>query len=258
MKILDCESVDSTYKSIESILGIRRSLIDSTLAEFDPETCCEKYSSGNDIPTSNPVIAALMDKTVDNITIDRTCWFHCTRTVETNTFEQGILPLSDCIDAIWSSLYDLIKDQFPRDDWDSFRANLPYCTSAMIYIMRVNQSCQWGPYAWLVREVALKAVQLGNSDFLSASEIVRVICDCFNTAYNINLLELFAQNTKPCIVKFYDDKPRPDCIKKALYYLYYSNHKKNLGDLCETTTSGEGKPIPKDRILKIEFPSYHI
>ena len=42
MKILDCESVDSTYASMEEILFIERPLLEELLGNLDVEEACRR------------------------------------------------------------------------------------------------------------------------------------------------------------------------------------------------------------------------
>ena len=91
MKTLDCETVDSTYASIEEILHIERSLLEDILGDPDLEGTCRKdpARAASEI-LLDAVLKRAGGRTPD---FDRTCWFHFTRCHPRNSFSRGLLPL---------------------------------------------------------------------------------------------------------------------------------------------------------------------
>ncbi len=183
---------------------------------------------------------------------DRTCWFHLTRTEEKNKFEQGILPLGQCIESIWNFLYSLACKRVSLDEWANFRCDMGPNHHANLYEMKVNNSREWGPYAILTRDHAFKSKEIGNHDYLGAPEIVEDICICFREKYDVDLLAEFINKTKRCIVKFYDGA-RDDCVETAVYHLYsvYRGNPCSIG--CNGCYDAEGVPVPFEGVLKVEF-----
>lgn len=255
MTILDCESVESTYNSLESILGIGIRDLKVAFKSFNMDSFYAENPHYPD-PPENLLLEKIIGRSSTLPAFDQVCWFHLTRTVPTNTFDEGILPLGEQIEKIWVFLYSLIEQDFPQEEWNNFRCDLGNSHSADLYRMKVNDSLHWGPYGVLVKDIAFRAKEVGNHEYFRTPEIVEDICTCFNEKYNLDLQEAFFNNTKPCIVKFIDETPRPDCIEAAMYYLYMMFYGNELSLFCNTCFDGEAAAVPKERILNIKFPSY--
>ncbi len=254
MKVLDCESIESIYSSIETILEIDRNTINMIFQNLDIDRF---YADSPDYPESTDklVFSTVTHKALSDVTFQKVCWFHLTRAPVNHTFDkEGILPLGLQINSIWDFLYSLLQDNFSPEVWNKFRRELSKHHPARLYHMKVNNPSLWGPYAVLIRDVAFKSAEVGNHDYLRTPEIVEDICMCFSHRFGFDLLGEFIENTRPCIVKFTDDKARSDCLTTALYHLYAVYHKHELSLYNNTCFDGKGLPIPKEHILKIEFP----
>ena len=131
--------------------------------------------------------------------------------------------------------------------------NLGQSRCAERHRIKVRDSHHWGPYGVLTRDVAFKAQEVGNHDYFRAPEIVEDICGCFEDGFGVNLLDRFVRSTKPCVVKFIDKETRSDCLPAAVYYLYTVWRGDKLSDQCSTCFNGKASPIPRDRILRVEF-----
>jgi hypothetical protein len=262
MKILDCETVDSTYKSIENILGISENEIKSVFDEMTSERVeefreefCSKIEP---IPYS----------------IDYVCWFHITRIENGVDFSDGILPLHLAIEHIWAFLYSLAKNDFTKKDWIDFKDKMNSCqpiwgtqensrTLSTIenflcrdfhahYYNKTTQRVQGGPWAIHIREIAFiqNSTVIGN--FLEIPEIVDDICRVFDIIYQYDLKERYINSTKSCIVKFTSKNNCESCLGLALYYLYCKCKSIDLTEYCVLNSKGE-LIIPKLDILKIEW-----
>lgn len=256
MKVLDCESIDITYTSLENILEIKRSRLESLFDDLDLDSF---YRENPHYPIwADDHLFSEVTKICDPTRpYDQTCWFHLTRTIEKNDFKDGILPLNRQIDSIWDFLYSLVEGKFSRRKWNEFRKNLLVGQShdAFLYKMKTGDSMHWGPFAILVRDIAFRAEEVSNHDYLRAPEIVEDICNCFSDLLDFNLLDAFMRKTKPCIVKFIGP-PRDDCLRAALFYLHNVRWNAGFSQDSNTCFNGQGSPIPANRILKIEFPNY--
>jgi hypothetical protein len=256
MTILDCESVDSAYASIERILGIDRSKLEIVFNDIDLESIYQN-DLHPDIPPDQYLFREVERITGSKGEYDQTCWFHLTRTADENTFRSGILPLGHQIDAIWQILYSLTDTQITRKQWDEFRTNI--CESgghhSKLYALKVEDPMAWGPYAILVKEIAFRAKEVGAHDYFRVPEIVEDICVCFNEAFGFSLLEVFRSSTRPCIVKF-TAPSRNDCLRKALFYLYHVHRKDKIVLDCSTCFNGKAIPVPAGSVLEVEFPDY--
>src|SRR5713101_3792408 len=103
MRVLDCESVESTYDSLESILDVKRSDLEAVFDALD----IEKFYQENrhyDKPAETLLLERVTGLISPTVTFDAVCWFHLTRTNPLNAFEQGILPLGQQITALWKYL----------------------------------------------------------------------------------------------------------------------------------------------------------
>jgi hypothetical protein len=252
MKVLDCETIDSTYESLEQILGLGRSQLESVFEGIDVESFYEENRSYPHPPESLIFSEVRKVATLPGF-YDRTCWFHLTRTAPSNNFAQGILPLGQYLDSIWSFLFQLARKHISPEEWGKFRRNMGPHHHAGLYWMKAKDEMHWGPYALLTRDHAFKSKEIGNHDYLGAPEIVEDICICFSERYEFDLLGAFMRKTKPGIVKFFDG-PRGDCVSTAIYHLYNSYRGNGCSAQCNTCYDGEGAPVMPERIMKVEFP----
>src|SRR5437899_12977202 len=205
MILLDCESIDSIYGSLEAITGAKRGAIESFLDSMDVDALYNS-SSPPPCPGNDFLLRAFRKNFHSKLSYDATCWFHLTRVPGNCNFEAGILPLYQRLDSIWDFLFSLLHGAISKKQWNNFRqGNLQSAHySAQDYTMKTENPFHWGPYAMLVRDIAFKPAEMGNYDYLLGPEIVEDICFCFETVHKIDLLTLFRQNTRPCIVKFVD------------------------------------------------------
>jgi len=178
MRALDCETVDSTYESLEQILGTSRSRLESVFERLDIESF---YRANPHYPQPPEDLIFSEVRKVATLPgdYDRTYWFHLTRTIATNKFEQGILPLGERVEAIWDFLYSLARKHASVEEWRDFRRDMGSHHDADLYSMKANDAMHWGPYALLTRDHAFKSEEIGNHDYFDAPEIVEDICICF-------------------------------------------------------------------------------
>lgn len=156
MKVLDCETIDSTYESLEQILGTGRSQLETVFDGVDVERFY-RDNPRHPQPPEDLIFSEVRKVATLSGNYDRTCWFHLTRTAPTNTFDQGILPLGQCLDAIWNFLYSLAKRQVTQEEWNRFRHDMGSDHHADLYEMKAHDPMHWGPYALLTRDHAFKA-----------------------------------------------------------------------------------------------------
>lgn len=253
MKVLDCETVESIYSSFEEFLAVDSTTLREFLKRIEDDDLYPNNRSPEDV---------LLEKTQKEFhttcDVDAIYWFHLTRTVRNNNFEQGILPLGQAIAGIWDTLYSLVKESITFENWQDFKTkveNQKLNHSTYLYQMKVKDCRHWGPYATLIRDFAFFADKLPIHDYLRTPEIVEDICICFEEIYQIDLLRLFQEASSPCIVKFVDYEDRQDAISTALLYLHTIIHGSEVSIWCNTNLDREGQGVPKDRIQKIEFLS---
>jgi hypothetical protein len=250
MKILDCESIESTYKSLRAILGISK----GRLQRFFDDLDVYKSYSWQDGPKF--LLSYIQENTSCGIDFDATCWFHCTRTRPSNAFEEGILPLNQAIPKILDFLFELCGDELTIDQFQFETTLMNALRSVDTYNARVSSPyANGGPNALLIREAAIEAAKDSKDswyvNYFRIPEIVEDICKC--CPCGINLSYKFITSTAPCIVKFIDDRADIGPLSRAMIYAYnkYRNH--NLLPASNCCFSAKGISVPKDRILKVEF-----
>lgn len=255
MAVLDCESIESTYDSIQSIFGISRQSIDQLFENLDVQRF---YAENRDYAYDTPhlLLEKISELSSSGVNLDAVCWFHLTRIHPSTTFENGILPLGLQVDAIWDLLRSLVGDRISDDEWKQFRDGMGDSHSAHLYHMKVRDSDYWGPYGVLVRDVALCPSEVGHHDYLGIPEIVEDICLCLAESNEFDLYAAFVENSKPSIVKFIDPNPSIRCLPPAIYYLYARFHKEQLSLSCNTCFDGGAKPVPAEWIQRIDFPHF--
>lgn len=253
MVVLDCESLDSTYDSIQSIFGLTRQAIDRVFASLDVERF---YAENPDYPQDAPhlLFEKIKAESSSTIQFDAVCWFHLSRVSSPITFENGIFPLRDQVNPIWDSLRSIVGNRTSDSAWSEFRKKMGDSHSAFLYHMKVNDPDHWGPYGVLVRDVAFCPSEIGNHDYLDIPEIVEDISLCVAEHCGFDLCSAFIQNSQPCIVKFIDEHPYPRCLPPALYYLYARFHGEPLSLSCNTCFDGHGKAVGPKQIQRIEVP----
>lgn len=250
MKILDCESIGSTYKSLENILGIKKSRLHKL---FDSVKIYD--DSCSDIEPTQRLFSYVIHATHCQSDFDATYWFHCTRTWSSNTFDKGLLPLGQVIDKIWDFLFDLTKGQVTSQQWADFKHSIESSNShgADLYRMKLaNAKLHGGPHALLIREAAIEAAK--SSMYWNYFEIPEIVDDIFKCCpYRIDLRHEFVTKTAPCIVKFRDDSAEIGPLRRALIYAYHKHHNLDLLPASNCCFPDEGIQIPNDGSFKVEF-----
>ena len=150
-KILDCETLESTYCSISNILELDRNEIEYFLNKTDIENYYNEHPNCNVEPDE-----LLLNKIVKDyklkIQFDKVCWFHLSRTMDNNDFCDGIYPLGHYIDNLWGSLYLLVKEKIDECEWRKFREKIETDYDnhfACLYRIKAANEFHWGPYAML-------------------------------------------------------------------------------------------------------------
>lgn len=214
MKVLDCESIESTSISLGNITGIEIYRIKDFLLEYN----LEDYFAAKDQEKYPNVKIALFElfkkEFTPKISIDYVFWFHLTRNfgVENKYKKHGILPLNLISDSLFDDLYNIAsKHDVSYETWEKFKKDLEtnncnHYTSDIIY-KKLNNKQHWGPYAILIKDIALTTTRNSNIGYtyLRAPEIVEQICIAFKDELGIDLLEDYRKESIPIIVKFKDE-----------------------------------------------------
>lgn len=249
--ILDCETPETTLTSICRAYRCEAKVIISALEKIDLEAV---YGS-----TTRPAATPdefLFDCVVNELgepeLPDEICWFHFTRTTSACSFKEGILPLGDVLPKVWDTLIDIASSP-------SEKGNLRHLRESGVpdfqYGLKAPNSFHWGPYGYLVREVADHARNLSQHDYLAMPEIIEDICNGYEERFGASLIERFRRELRPCAVKFAmpaGDRGL-DTLKVALSYLYSVIKREEPDSSCITCFDGEGIAVPPQRILSVTF-----
>lgn len=252
MKILDCETISSTYKSLESISGVDSKEIKSFLINLNikdiyvgdrSDFILEKFKS-----IYNP-----------SLKYDLTYWFHLTRIFDPNEFKEGLLPLGEGIDKIWDSLFTFIKGKVTIDEWVDYRDKLENCkltddiesNQGFQYRLKIGHKSLGGPYGFLIKDQVLRDTSI-STYYLDHPEIIMQISYPFEKLYGYDLLDMYQKDTRPCTVKFKSDYTSLNYIGDALHYLYNSAHDLEMNFHSNNIFDNKGRKISAEYIIKID------
>lgn len=242
--ILDCESENSTYRSLSNLFKCSKKELISLLADIDVD-------SSPDILPDEYIFQKAIERFGDTADPEFVCWFHLTRTTPDNTFKQGILPLGNALNGIWEVLNNIFKDSVHQKNLTALKET---GVKNYHYNLKTPTPFHWGPYAMLIREAAFKSKEMGNHDYLWLPEIIEDICNAYCDEFGTYIHDDVVESLKPCIVKFKSPYSRDDgCVSTALYYLHACIKKEGMRWDTNTCFDGEATTIPYENILSIEF-----
>jgi hypothetical protein len=159
-------------------------------------------------------------------------WFHATRVLPNTDFAEGLLPLPSAVPRLIESLGRIgLRPASARAK--SFHRDA--------HKEKMEHPGSWGPFGHLVRDAAFSPIQ---HHFFRAPEAV------VDLGFD---LDAFRAATVPCIVKFRATDPRDDVAELALYYAYLAVWRKPADWDCSTTWGGEGRAVPREDIVNVEF-----
>jgi hypothetical protein len=149
--VLDCESPETTLRSVASIFNCSPAVLHDFLA--NPEIG-EYYETNFDsLPDFREYLYLVVEKHFGGAKLlDAVFWFHTTRVAPGTSFSEGILPLGAVLPQLKETLVELVDDVEMRK---MLKAKLDADRVAdHHYQNKTNDELHWGPYAILVKEVA--------------------------------------------------------------------------------------------------------
>ena len=255
MKVLDCENVKTTLKSLINILGIsEKKLAEIFLSE-----------DWNNLPNAKDCLFERVRKNSSSTNFDGVFWFHATRIKPNYQFLDGLLPLNQNTDFIFNFLFSLINDVFTKTQWDEFKDFLftsPIPTENTLYsnsLRLIRTKIEYndvGPYAGLVRDIFFYTDSNGQSvwkNFTRIPEFIEQVCEVFDTKYNFNMMERTKKSTRGCIVKFLETNGNPKYLKSAIYYLCFKCRNFDLSIECTEAFNGQGEKVLPEKVQNIEW-----
>ncbi len=242
--------------SLEAILGLPRQTILDTISALD----CDQFSQDhpNDYRNLKEILVDVLSQRGGRLQVpEQIHWFHGTRVLQPDTLPAGIYPLNQHIDRIWQDLFGLARRWVTEDQWNSFRTAVETRDAgdgSVRYRHRLGHQADWGPHAVLVRDALVIPERFDGVGYLSTPETIEDICLSFSRYFSHNLLALFQETSRPCIVKFRDGQPRPDAVGAAASYIWCIARSEPCV-LCNTCYEANGRPIARREILDVEIVS---
>lgn len=248
--VLDCESVESTFKSISKIYSVKLNDIEDFLINLDIE---EYFREHDPSDYGDKVLIDLFEKEFNKTSrsLDYVSWFHLTRTSRDNDFRDGILPLHHTLEEkIWPTFFKIFRGT-------KHLTRLKHMKKQGVdnrhYNMKTKHEYLGGPYALLIYNKKFEGTFV-KTGFLEFPEIIEDICNGYQNSYNESIHNTVKNSLVPCIVKFKSRRRlNRSYISGALYYLYKICHKEELSIHSNRCFDGEGKLIPYEDIIKIEY-----
>lgn len=250
MATLDCESLETTLKSLSIIYGVEIPLIVNFLNQTDLDYELEYF---NVIDSCDRYIQKKFENTYGKpkIKISKVAWFHLTRTSSESDFSEGILPLNLALDRIWDTLIYLVDSDVEKDRLNYMRL---HGVPDFQYGFKTGDSLHWGPFAMLVRKVAFNAAQVVYHDYLEVPEIIEDICNGYERKYGESIYSKVISGLKKCIVKFYSDKKTANyLLGNALLYCWVEVKNEEFISFANTCFDGNASLIKPENIVAIEF-----
>jgi hypothetical protein len=245
MGSLDCHTLNSTLSSLAKLFSTDEGELRGALTGFSFPAFVAILANAREHPETvlwNRIVGTGTRTPIPATTF----WFHATRVMPGTDFRQGIQPLMEWLPHIRDSL-DKISARIGR----SARPNSAVVgrrQGGRAYTLKTSDPIHWGPYAFLVRDAILRPADVTH-DYLETPEIVEDIANG-----NQFLINEYRRISRACIVKFRSVDPRPDVVKVALYYSYFSLWEEPMNLDTNTHFDGKGRPVPFDDIVGMEYP----
>ncbi len=246
---LDCQNLDTALASFAAACQRPVATVRDAMQAYTPDWS----EAGPELTAAGPrAVFRLLDITSNDIAFEGAYYFHGTRVFDPTTFRRdGILPLGQAIDRLWSSLYALVADTLTEEDWHRLRADVETGAGdhhGYLYRLKTNgPTLHGGPFAMLNPQHHLVARE-GHHDYLAIPEIVEDIARCAG----LDLAQRFKEATTPCIVKFRTTCIDNDILHAGFWYLHGMLEDGQPGRLAQCDYSGEGRAVPPDDIVAVQ------
>jgi hypothetical protein len=248
MIVLDCETRETTLQSISDLYGSSVTEIGSYLANFDFDALSEEESHQYHAHVNlKQKFDCQFGKPAQEL--ERVYWFHLTRTLADTNFEQGILPLEPSLEWVWHTISAIFANTEHAVNIDRLHTE---GVSNFEFGLKLSNPVYGGPFAMLIREVAFRADEIKNHDYLKIPEIMEDICNDYFEKFDVRIHEVLSAGLVPRIVKFWSDQRcGEDCIQAALYYLHLSANGLALDANANTCFDGNNQFVPFDQITNV-------
>lgn len=183
-------------------------------------------------------------------------WFHGTRSLNPDSFKNGILPLQDIFPDLQVSLDKVAKRHAILPVKEIGETHRHYG-----FLMNIKQQndIDKGPCAMLNLEAVMNASVYQCHNYTDMPEIIEDYAHVKYGDASSELLEYYRQEASPMVVEFWtasDDPYNPDIkyiVSTILFYLYVVEHPEQdmFGLNCNICYSGHGNIIDAEHILRV-------
>jgi Ca2+-binding EF-hand superfamily protein len=229
MKILNCESLEETYESLEQIASLDKDSIEAIFREVPKEVYIdEKY------------FVSTLKNLKCRTEYDGTYFFHVTKTLDIDSIKnKGLITLDKGFEILSNSLFEL-TDDFTKQEWDTV-------IRLVKKEKKVRFDFDYDINAFLVKESFL------NLDSWSYMEFPEIADDIFKEAEkmkNSNIRKVFSLQAVPCIVTFLVNTNEIKYLGHALNYLYDKYVDEEVG---EYSTYNTKENIKCEQVVSIDI-----
>lgn len=247
--ILDCSTLESAINSYARVLGIT----DESL--FRLVESAEVAWTGIDVAPQNQIahqLGLLQNLTPRPYTVR---WFHATRALPGETFQEGLLPTMQVLPKLWGTLGRLAVEWLSDSQWTDYqksflRGDRPY--SSQFRNKRIVPGWE-GPFAFLVRDAAIGRHGHSHKDFTLICETAEDICSDFESQFGHPLRNRYESALRPCLASFVWPEPSDAALRATANYIFRSLRNIECGNDCNANFSGRGKPVGFELIDRIEW-----
>jgi hypothetical protein len=184
MIILDCENYTSTINSLVEFYNVSAQDIEGFFQSFDIDNHCEVNNpDGTGDQELRDVFENKLKLQPKNL--DKVCWFHLTRALPEENFNEGIFPLSKSIDKVWGIFLSVFKG---TAHYNNLMLMKNLGVDDFQYNHKVGVDSLAGPYAMLVKDVAFNSESTCNHDYLRIPEIMEDICNGYQKKFNVSII----------------------------------------------------------------------
>lgn len=249
--ILDCESCEAAVSSLAEIFNCDTDRLSDVLISIDISSVYQNLNDSPNVPSEEYLYEYVVASLGEPRETDMICWFHTTRTTAGNDFSEGILPLTEVLDAIWNMLISIFDESDICARLKVLR-NDGMCN--LSYNNKAENDFHAGPYAILVKDVAFHAERLWHHDYLEMPEIIEDICNGYHDAYGESIHEQVADALCPCIVKFLESATADQGhLEAALSYAYTYANELPISFGAVYCFDANNCTVENDDIVSIEF-----
>lgn len=248
--VLDCNSAESTLSSLAKGFECSLDQISEVLLSLDLDSIYDQNYEAIIVCTQKYLYNHVVSELGMHKDLDEVYWFHGTRTLESNEFQNGLDHLGTSLEKVW----DIVLLNAPHDQACKNLLNIKNGGSFYsLYLQRLWIQGLRGPHGFLVREQFFYAESLEIHDYLAMPELIADICKEYLHLYDVSLYDHYSNCLIPKLIKFKGSCSNySKCVGAALGYCY--NHVRNLepNRLSKASFSGSGVKIEFKDIVTVE------